>query len=116
MRASNLVLMGVMAIVSAAAGCSGDVTTDPTGSGGSGGGTSTGGGGGTSTSDVGGGGGTSTSSTPTLTGTGPGTTLAIHELLVGDLLPNGAPSTSAWKGYGFNLDGKVSVKDSVDLC
>ena len=29
---------------------------------------------------------------------------------------NGPPSTSAWKGFGYNLDGKVTTKDSTDVC
>lgn len=49
-------------------------------------------------------------------GAGDGTTLAIHKLLIGDTTPNGQPSSTAWKGYGFNLDGKVSDAASLDLC
>jgi hypothetical protein len=27
-----------------------------------------------------------------------------------------APSATAWKSYGYNLDGKVTTKDSTDVC
>lgn len=55
--------------------------------------------------------------TPTApTGTGGDASFAVRRLRVGDAKPDGTPSTTAWKSYGFNLDGKVSTKDSFDLC
>ena len=54
--------------------------------------------------------------TTTPTGTGGDATVAIHHLLLGDTEPNGSPSATAWKHYGFNIDGKVSETSSVDLC
>lgn len=55
--------------------------------------------------------------TPTApTGTGGDASFAVRRLRVGDTKPDGTPSTTAWKSYGFNLDGKVSTKDSFDLC
>lgn len=43
-------------------------------------------------------------------------TFAIKELLLGDAPRGGAQSTSAWKKYGYNIDGKVSTKSSTDTC
>lgn len=82
-------------------GCSGSVSSGGEGGGGTtaAGGASTGGAGGTSTSF-----------------TGDPVVLAIRRLRMGDLNPNGNPSTTAWQQYGMNIDGKVSAADSVDLC
>jgi hypothetical protein len=41
---------------------------------------------------------------------------AIHQLFLGDSDRQFATSTSAWKSFGFNIDGKVSTKDSTDVC
>lgn len=87
-------------------GCGGDVRTSSGGSGGDTGGTAGGSGG------SGGSGGTTTTTTEP-----PGSSaLAVHVLRLGDTLPNGTPSTTAWEQYGLNIDGKVSTADSVDLC
>lgn len=44
-------------------------------------------------------------------------TLAIDQLFLGDVNPDGtANPTNGWKNYGFNLDGLVSTKTSTDLC
>jgi len=53
---------------------------------------------------------------PEAAGDGSGAILAIRSLYLGDTDRKGKSSTTAWKGYGFNLDGKVSTKDSTDLC
>ena len=49
-------------------------------------------------------------------GDGAGAVLAMSHLYLGDTDRNGAPSPSAWKQYGYDLDGLVSTKDSTDLC
>ena len=43
-------------------------------------------------------------------------TFAIQKLLLGEADRTGTPSTSAWKAYGYNLDGKTTTKDSTDVC
>jgi len=43
-------------------------------------------------------------------------TFAIQQLLLGESDRTGAPSTTAWKAYGYNLDGLVTTKDSTDVC
>jgi hypothetical protein len=43
-------------------------------------------------------------------------TFAVQSLLLGEADRSGAPSNTAWKSYGYNLDGKVSTKDSTDVC
>ena len=53
---------------------------------------------------------------------GPATTstaehnFALHTLFLGDTDRAGTVSSSAWKDYGYNLDGKTSTKDSTDVC
>jgi hypothetical protein len=42
--------------------------------------------------------------------------LVVSELLLGDRDWGGTPSPSAWKQYGYNLDGVISTRDSTDLC
>lgn len=113
MKDTKLVLMK-MALLAMVSGCDGEVKQDTTGTGGTGGEstTSSGGTGGTATTGGGGTGGTTTTMTPS----GPGGTLAIHVLRMGDTTPEGQLSSTAWKGYGFNLDGKISTAASVDLC
>jgi hypothetical protein len=41
---------------------------------------------------------------------------AVDSLLLGDTDRSGAASTTAWKKYGFNIDGLASTKDSTDVC
>jgi hypothetical protein len=41
---------------------------------------------------------------------------ALWELYLGDSDRTFAASTTAWKKYGYNIDGKVSTKDSTDVC
>ena len=41
---------------------------------------------------------------------------AVKTLLLGDTDRNLTASTTAWKKFGFNIDGKVSTKDSTDVC
>ena len=55
---------------------------------------------------------------PTTTTPASGTveTFAIQKLLLGEADRNGAPSNTAWKAYGYNLDSKTSTKDSTDVC
>lgn len=44
-------------------------------------------------------------------------TYALDTLLLGDTpRAGGAPSTTAWKEYGFDIDGKQTSKDSSDVC
>ncbi len=43
-------------------------------------------------------------------------TFAVSRFFLGDTTRAGAPSTSAWKSYGYNLDGKISTKASADVC
>jgi len=49
-------------------------------------------------------------------GDGDGTAMAVSELFLGDTDRNGSPNPSAWKTYGFDLDGTISTKDSTNLC
>jgi hypothetical protein len=49
-------------------------------------------------------------------GDGDGTAFAVSELFLGDTDRNGSPNPSAWKDFGYDLDGKISTKDSSDLC
>ena len=49
-------------------------------------------------------------------GDGMGTAFAVSELFLGDTDRNGSPNPSAWKDFGYDLDGKISTKDSTDLC
>jgi hypothetical protein len=44
------------------------------------------------------------------------TVLAMNKLFLGDTDRNGTASSTAWKKYGYNLDGKVSTKAAKDLC
>ncbi len=58
---------------------------------------------------------------PTGTLTQPSTnieTFAIQTLFLGeaDRATPTVVSSSAWKSYGYNLDGKVTTKDSTDVC
>jgi hypothetical protein len=53
---------------------------------------------------------------PMKAGDGSGAVLAIHKLYLGDTDRAGKTSSTAWKGFGYNLDGKISTKDSTDLC
>jgi len=41
---------------------------------------------------------------------------AIRTLYLGDTDRTGAPSTDAWKSYGYNLDNLVTAKTSTDVC
>ncbi|MBW2528394.1 MAG: hypothetical protein JRI23_29735 [Deltaproteobacteria bacterium] len=41
---------------------------------------------------------------------------AVSELLIGNIDWAGVPSPSAWKQFGYNLDDRISTRDSVDLC
>ena len=44
-------------------------------------------------------------------------TFAIKTLYLGETPRNGgAPSYSAWKSYGYNIDGKVTSATSTDVC
>lgn len=53
---------------------------------------------------------------PEKPGDGPGAVFAISKLYLGDTDRSGVKGTSAWKKFGFNLDGKVSTDASTDLC
>jgi hypothetical protein len=41
---------------------------------------------------------------------------AMHKLYLGDTDRTGTPSQDAWKAYGYNLDDKITTKDSTDVC
>ncbi len=41
---------------------------------------------------------------------------AFHRLYLGDTDRTGTISPDAWKGYGYNLDDKVTTKVSTDVC
>jgi hypothetical protein len=44
-------------------------------------------------------------------------TFAINEIFLGEApLAGGAPSNTAWKEYGYDLDGLVTTKSSTDVC
>jgi hypothetical protein len=44
-------------------------------------------------------------------------TFALNALLLGDTVRGStATSTTAWKDYGFNIDGKISDAKSTDVC
>jgi hypothetical protein len=40
----------------------------------------------------------------------------MSKLFLGNTDRNATPSSSAWKKYGYNLDGKVSTMATTDLC
>ncbi|MEZ4301297.1 MAG: hypothetical protein R3B70_40555 [Polyangiaceae bacterium] len=96
------------------AACGGETTTNNNGgSGGSGG--STGGAGGSGNTSEGPGV-QPPDADPMNAGDGSDTVLAIRKLYLGDTDRKGNASTSAWKEFGYDLDGKISTKDSKDLC
>lgn len=125
MKAWELTFLGILLV--GAAGCGGEVKqstasggSSGTASGGSGGamsggsgGTMSGGSGGTMSGGSGGTGGDTSTTTPTASGD---PALAVHVLRLGDTLPSGMLSSTAWKEYGFDLDNKVSTAASADLC
>ena len=41
---------------------------------------------------------------------------AVHKLYIGDTDRTGVSSPSAWKTYGYNLDGLVTTQSSTDVC
>ncbi|HEY8077249.1 MAG TPA: hypothetical protein VIF62_24150 [Labilithrix sp.] len=43
-------------------------------------------------------------------------TFAVNQLFLGESDRSGNPNKDAWKSYGYNLDGKISTKDSTDVC
>lgn len=59
---------------------------------------------------------TGVTTTPTSPPDGFLSSFAVRRLRIGDTTPDGQPSSTAWKQYGFNLDGKVSNAGSNDLC
>lgn len=114
MLRSSFILSGFAFAAMALAACGGGDDTNNSGGGGSGGGAGGAGGAGGSTS-------TDKPITPPdppaeTPGDGPGAVLAIHKLYLGDTDREDKPSTSAWKKFGYDLDGKISTKDSKDLC
>lgn len=44
------------------------------------------------------------------------TTFAVNALYLGESDRNGTVSATAWQNFGFDLDGKISTKDSTDVC
>jgi len=49
-------------------------------------------------------------------GDGPGYVFAINRLYLGDTDRSGVKSPTAWMEYGYDIDGRVSTKESTDLC
>ncbi|MBN4050360.1 hypothetical protein JYT28_01240 [Desulfobulbus sp. AH-315-M07] len=49
-------------------------------------------------------------------GDGSDTVFAVTRMYFGDTDSQGSPSPTAWKAYGYNLDGKISTGTSTDLC
>jgi hypothetical protein len=43
-------------------------------------------------------------------------TFALNQIHLGDATREGAGSQTAWKGFGYNLDGKTSDSKSTDVC
>ncbi len=43
-------------------------------------------------------------------------TFALQKLFLGGTDRQGAPSDSAWKSYGYDLDGKITTAKSTDVC
>jgi hypothetical protein len=43
-------------------------------------------------------------------------TFVINQVFLGEADRGGAASASAWKSYGYNIDGKVTTKSSTDVC
>lgn len=43
-------------------------------------------------------------------------TFAVYSLQLGETDRAGVKSTSAWKDFGYNLDGLVTTKESADVC
>jgi hypothetical protein len=41
---------------------------------------------------------------------------ALHTLYLGGTTRSGQPSDTAWKDFGYNLDGKASTRASTDVC
>jgi hypothetical protein len=41
---------------------------------------------------------------------------AMHQLFLGDTDRTGTPSADAWKSFGYDLDGKVTLASSTDVC
>lgn len=43
-------------------------------------------------------------------------TFALQQLFLGGTKRDGSPSDSAWKDYGYDLDGKITSAKSTDVC
>lgn len=43
-------------------------------------------------------------------------TFAVQTLYLGDAPRNNPASSDAWKKFGYDLDGKITTKDSTDVC
>lgn len=43
-------------------------------------------------------------------------TFAVKQLFLGDAPRTGAPTSTAWKKFGYDLDGKTSTQASTDVC
>jgi hypothetical protein len=133
MRRTILVLTVGLSIAGASASCSGEVAN--AGGGGSGIGTTSAGGASSASTAVGTGGASSSSSTGTGQGGGaslpglppPGPlkpadgagskTFAFSKLYLGDTKRDGTPDkANGWKEFGYDLDGKISLSNSNDLC
>jgi hypothetical protein len=49
-------------------------------------------------------------------GDGAGVVLAVNKLFLGNTDRKGAVKNDAWMQFGYNLDGKISTKESTDHC
>ncbi len=111
LRSRFILLAGFVSAATALAACGGGTVSGSTGGGGSGG--STGGSTGGSAVDLN----HPPDADPSASaGDSTGTVLAIHTLYLGDTDRNGKTSSTAWKSFGYDLDGKASTKESTDLC
>ncbi len=43
-------------------------------------------------------------------------TFAIDAIFVGDTATNGVSSNTAWKNFGYDIDGKITTATSTDVC
>ncbi len=125
---------GVVAVAALSACGESTVVEGAAGSGGSGGsagaGGIVGGGGGSAgeggSAGAGGNGGSTSSGGPPshpppppddgVPGDGPGYAFVFTKVFWGDTDRDGTPSDTAWRQYGYDLDGKISTEQSTDLC
>lgn len=124
----------LMALATVPLACSGKVASSGGSANGSGSGSNSGSGGGSSSSGVIGGSGTGSGGGSGGSGSGgsgvvppnppqgPTTMLtashdyALHRLFLGDTDRQGVTNPDAWKGFGYDLDAKITTAASTDVC